>query len=135
MTFNERDRKKIKQFISNILEDIFDSPAKGLEDLENIKKNFKLFLVAKQSLEIVGTISIKEENGNARISRMYVKKEMRGKGIGKELMSKILDYCKGKYNRIFLTTYEQMKSEGFYKKIGFKTVKKEGNVILMKKST
>ena len=122
-----QDIKKIKKFVSSILEEIFSSPAKNLEDLDNIEKNFELFLVAEEDEEIIGTIGLKNER-DARISRMYVKKSKRGKDIGKQLLMELFDYCKGRFNRIFLTTYPQMESMGFYKKFGFKKFKQDERI-------
>jgi GNAT superfamily N-acetyltransferase len=130
-SYNPEDKDEIKKFVSKNLEEIFHSPAKGLEDLDNIDKNFELFLIAKEKKEIIGTIGVKKEYNCARISRMYTRKAKRGKGIGKALMKKALEYCTGKFDRVFLTTYKQMGSAGFYEKMSFKVFKKEGDVIWM----
>ncbi len=130
-SYNKDDKSKIKKFVSENLEEIFHSPAQALEDLDNISKNFELFLIAKRNQEIIATIGVKNENNCARISRMYVKKTERGRGIGRILMKKALEYCNNKFSRVFLTTYKQMGSEGFYEKMGFKTFKIDGDVIWM----
>jgi putative acetyltransferase len=117
-----KDTEEIKDFIKINLEEIFNSKAVGLEDLDNIKKNFDIFLIARENEKIIGTIGVKNE-GDARISRMYINKEFRGKGIGKKLFDRIIKYCSKKYKRIFLTTYDVMNSEGFYKKMGFNIFK------------
>ena len=129
--YKTADCKKVKTFISKILEDIFNSPAKALEDLDNIKKNFDKFWIAEEEGRIIGTIGIKNEQGKARISRMYIEKAQRGKGLGKKMMKLALNYCKNKYKEIFLTTYKQMKSVGFYEKMGFFVAKENGDVIMM----
>jgi len=161
-SYKKGDEESVKKFVSESLEEIFHSPSKGLEDLDNIEiplnqapfsfgisiypfpfwsgiikgnvyidENFELFLVAKENDKIIGTIGVKKENDCARISRMYVNKIERGKGIGESLIKKALLYCKRKFNRVFLTTYEQMNSVGFYEKMCFKAFKKEGDVIWM----
>jgi N-acetylglutamate synthase-like GNAT family acetyltransferase len=117
-----KDTQEIKDFVKMNLEEVFNSKAVGLEDLDNIKKNFDIFLIARDDEKIIGTIGVKNE-GDARISRMYIHKEFRGKSIGKSLINEALKYCKGKFKRIFLTTYDKMNSEGFYNKMGFKTFK------------
>jgi GNAT superfamily N-acetyltransferase len=129
--YKKGDNEKIKQFVSKNIEEIFHSPASGLDDLNSINNNFELFLVARDNKKIVGTIGVKKEDNCARISRMYVDKSHKGKGIGKILIEKALDYCKGRFNMAFLTTYEQMGSVGFYEKMGFKIFKKEKDIIFM----
>ena len=69
----KEDFQKIKAFIAGILEDIFKSPAKVLEDLDDIERNFEKFWIATENNKIIGTIGIKNEQGKARISRMYIK--------------------------------------------------------------
>jgi len=127
--YKKENNKEVKDFILHNLEEIFNSPAKGLNDLDNINKNFQLFLIAKENSKIMGTIGIKKEGNCARISRMYVDRLHRGAGIGKILIKKALEYCKWKFNRVFLTTYERMGSAGFYEKMGFKIFKKEKDII------
>ena len=124
----KEDKVKIKRLISMILRDIFNSKPEGLEDLDDIEKNFDLFLVIEENGKIIGTAGIKD----AKISRMYVKKSERGRGIGKKLMQKLFDYSASKFKRIFLATYPQMNSQGFYKKMGFKVFKRDEQVWMEK---
>ncbi|MBU3913705.1 MAG: GNAT family N-acetyltransferase [Nanoarchaeota archaeon] len=124
--YKEEDRKKVKKLVKEVLTEIFNS-ASNLKDLDNIKKEYKKFFVVEEKGEIIGTLGIKNE-GDARISRMYIKKEKRGGGLGKKLVKKAIKLCKGKYKRIFLTTYPQMNSEGFYKKMGFKEYKRDERI-------
>ena len=129
--YRKEDCHNIKKFISEILQNIFKSPAKALEDLDNIKKNFDKFWIATEDNKIIGTIGIKNEQGKARISRMYISKDYRRKGLGKKLMSLALNYCKNNYKEGFLSTYKQMNSVDFYKKMGFSITKESGDVITM----
>ncbi len=129
--YRKEDCHNIKKFISEILQNIFKSPAKALEDLDNIKKNFDKFWIATEDNKIIGTIGIKNEQGKARISRMYISKDYRRKGLGKKLMSLALNYCKNNYKEVFLSTYKQMNSVDFYKKMGFSITKESGDVITM----
>ncbi|MEM4181841.1 MAG: GNAT family N-acetyltransferase [Candidatus Pacearchaeota archaeon] len=125
--YKEEDREKIKNFIKEVLLEIFNS-ASNLKDLDNIKKEYEKFLVIEEESEIIGTLGIKKEGDDARFSRIYIKKEKRGKGLGKKLIEKAIFLCKNKYKRIFLTTYPQMNSENFYKKIGFKEFKRDERI-------
>ncbi len=131
--YNKKDKEEVKKFVSENLEEIFHSPASGLDDLNDIDDNFELFLIARENNKIIGTIGVKNEQGCARISRMYVSAGERGKGLGTILMKRALEYCNGKFKRVFLTTYERMNSVGFYEKIGFKVFKKENDVIWMER--
>jgi len=126
--YNEEDRAQVKQLIFEILTEIFKSNVYGLEDLNDIAHNFELFLVVEEDGKIIATGAVKNENNEARISRMYVAKEFRGKGIGKKVLTRLLKYCKPKFSRIFLTTYPQMKATGFYEKMGFKIFKIEQRI-------
>src|SRR3989338_4749488 len=128
--YKTKDKEQVKSLIKEVLKEIFGS-AENLEDLDNINKNFQLFLVAEDNGEIIGTLGIKNE-GDARISRMYVKKEDRRRGVGRALMEKALSYCEGKFKRIFLSTYPQMNSQGFYKKGGFRVYKKDERIWMEK---
>lgn len=130
--YRREDKERIKEFVSEILEELFNSPARGLEDLEDIDKNFTKFWVEKHDGKIIGTIGLKKEGGKFRITRMYVHKTLRGKKIGTKLINRLLKYCKeNKITNLFLTTYKQMNSIGFYEKIGFKIKRKERYVIWM----
>jgi len=124
--YKEEDREKVKELVKEVLIEIFNS-ANNIEDLDNIKKEYEKFLVVEENGKIIGTLGIKNE-GDARISRMYVKKEKRGKGIGKKLIEKAIKYCKNKFKRIFLTTYPKRDSAGFYKKVGFKEYKRDERI-------
>ncbi len=124
--FRKSDSKQVKSLVTDVLMEIFGS-ANNLSDLDNIGGEYELFLVAEENGKIIGTLGIKNE-GDARISRMYVKKSERDKGIGKALMAKALEYCKGKFKRAFLSTYAKMNSANFYKKCGFKEYKEDERI-------
>jgi ribosomal protein S18 acetylase RimI-like enzyme len=54
---------------------------------------------------------------------IFVKKEFRGKGIGRTLLEKAQSYCREKgYSRILLMVYvNNANAIGLYNKMGFKT--------------
>lgn len=133
--YKSGDKEQIKNLVHSVLKEIFHSTPRNLEDLEDIKNNFEIFLVAQDKEgNIIGAAGIKQEKNVARVSRMYVKKEFRREEIGRLLMNNLLEYCKKRgFRKIFLTTYKQMSSEEFYKKIGFVKVKTKGNVVFMEK--
>lgn len=124
---------EIKLFISNILLEIFKMPARGLEDLEDIKNNFLVFYAAYIDGKLIGTCGLKIEDGKGRVSRMYVEKEMRGKGLGKKLLNKVKDFARNNgILELFLTTYIQMGSVNFYESQGFSVYKTENDKLWMK---
>lgn len=122
-----KDKDRIKEFVGKNLREIFNSEARGLEDLDDIKTNFEVFFIAEENGVLVGTAGIKNEK-DAKISRMYIDRTLRGKGYGKKLINKIINYCDGKYKRIFLTTYDIMNSEEFYRKMGFISYKRKKEI-------
>ena len=130
--YKKKDKEPIKEFISSILMEIFNvNYTEGLEDLDDIDNNFDVFYIIEKNKEIIGTIGVKNQR-DGRISRMYIRKSERGKGYGRRLMEKALDFCKNKYNRLFLTTYPQLNSYGFYKKMGFKEFKRDKRIWMEK---
>ena len=131
---NDNETLKIKEFVSKNLQKIFNAPAQGIEDLDNISDNFEKFFIAKQDGKLIGTIGLKKEGERYRIAKMYVDKSQRGKGIGMQLMDKLLEYCKNNdIKDLFLTTYKQMNSVGFYKKMGFEIIKTKNDEVFMRK--
>ncbi|MEM4605478.1 MAG: GNAT family N-acetyltransferase [Candidatus Pacearchaeota archaeon] len=52
-------------------------------------------MVLEEKGEIIGTLGIKNE-GDTRFSRIYIKKERRGEGLGKRLIEKAISLCKNK---------------------------------------
>lgn len=128
------DIPKINNLVHTVLSEIFGFADDSFEDINNLNESFEKFWILEVDNKIIGSIGLKREESKGRVSRMYLMKECRGKGYGKILMNKLLDYCKDvKIDNIFLTTYEQMKSQKFYENCGFKTYKKDGDVIYMEK--
>ncbi len=73
--------------------------------------------VYEENKQIVGFIGVID----GYIAGIFVKENMQGKGIGKQL----IDNCKQKYKKLTLHVYEKnTKAIEFYKKMGFKIVKK-----------
>lgn len=73
--------------------------------------------VYEENNEIAGFIGIID----GYIAGIFVKKDMQRKGIGKNL----INIVKGKYNDLTLNVYgKNTKAIEFYKKLGFKIIKK-----------
>ena len=81
------------------------------------------FYLAKVNDEIVGITSGVYDNEIYGIYGLAVKKEFRGKGIGKEIIKQQLQMCKDKDLKVaFLQTEEGYYPANIYRKIGFKDV-------------
>lgn len=83
-------------------------------------------LVAEQNNNLLGAIWIRLIHGYGFVDNetpelsMAVLKEHRGKGIGKQLFSSMIDVLKNKpYKRISLSVDKENYAYGFYKKNGF----------------
>lgn len=86
---------------------------------QNSKGNFWLAILNN---EIVGTIAIQDYgNGRGFLKRMYVKKELRNKGIGQDLLNRLLEFSKNhEYHTIYTSTVGEFFSAiNFYKRNGF----------------
>lgn len=128
----KKDYSKIREFVFFNISEIFGKNVTGYKDLNNIRKNFKLFLVAEEDGEIIGTIGVKLKEGQPKIARMYVKASERGRGLGKKLMLRALRFCRGKFDRVYLTTYKKMNVTKFYEKFGFKVFKRDKRIWMEK---
>ena len=70
-----------------------------------------------------------DEKDVAHVGRCLVVKEFRGQGIGKELMSKAVNYAKDVMHAFEIYIEAQKQAEGFYKACGFKTVSDEYMIV------
>jgi N-acetylglutamate synthase-like GNAT family acetyltransferase len=109
-------------FISKTLEEIYQSPAKNLDDIKDITKNFLKFWIAKDKDNIVGTIGLKKEGKYFRLARMYQTK----KTIGKKLVKEVIKYCKTQnIPSLFLTSHVALNATDIYEELGFVITKEE----------
>lgn len=77
-------------------------------------------VIAKLSDETVGCGRIRFINNYAKLERIAVLKEQRGKGYGKKITNFLIKYAKEK-NVKEIKLHSQINVVGFYKKLGFKT--------------
>ena len=130
---SNRDIPKVKELIFSILREYdlvpdefgIDSSLSDLE-LNYFNKGGFFGVVVSPSDEIVGTIGI-VNNGNDvfELKKMFLKKELRGKGFGKMMMNFILDFAKrNKCKKLELETVQVLhEAIGLYKRYGFNPVK------------
>ena len=72
---------------------------------------------------------IPRENGVYELNKMAVNKELRGNGIGNQLINFIIDFAKNKrYKSVILYSNTVLKNSiHLYKKFGFKKINIENN--------
>jgi len=115
---------EIKKMIQSVLDSIYPNAPK-IKEWEDFSK-YAVILVAEEGNKIIGSVAIKEvDSHTAKLKRMYVDVKSQRKGVGQELMNKVLVYCKkNRFKEIVLTTYAEMASAvKFYQKNGFDIVK------------
>lgn len=84
-----------------------------------------VYYVALENDKILGGCGIYPTKGlapgYAELVKLYLSAEARGKGLGKHLMEKSLEWAKSSgYTHIYLETFNELNSAvGLYKKLGF----------------
>ena len=106
----------------------------ALKTLEYYNKIGKIF-VADLEDKVIGVVIIREEYYNdgksLMVEELVVNGELQKKGIGKQLMQFVEDYCKeNKIGFIWLITSKTAPAFEFYKKIGY--IHKEKTVYFSK---
>lgn len=76
-------------------------------------------VIAFYNNKVVGCARIRFINNKAKLERIAVLKQYRGKSFGKEIMDYLVDYCRRrKAKEIYF--HSQYHAKGFYEKCGFK---------------
>ena len=135
--YNESDSKNIKRLVYKVLFEIFKSKPSGLNDLGNIKKNYDVFYVLEDKGKIIGCAGIQEYKENiARLKRLYLDKNYRGKGYGLKLLEKQLKSAKKLgYKKIMFSSHKKFESAlNLYKKFKFVQYMKRGDQLFFRKS-
>lgn len=128
--FEDRYNEKVNDFIISIFveEYGFEECRKELErqnNYEYIEKGGNLWIALDDEDNVIGTIAlVKHNNEEVELKKLYVRKDYRGKGLSKELYSRVIDTTKeNDFNRIFLGTYEKLETAiNFYLRRGFKKI-------------
>ena len=98
---------------------------------EIIDKNGYIFFAIHDN-SVVGTMAlIPRENGVYELNKMAVNKELRGNGIGNQLINFIIDFAKNKrYKSVILYSNTVLKNSiHLYNKFGFKEIKIENKAL------
>ena len=98
--------------------------------VEQINSGYEYFLLS-YDYTFAGFAGIKEEDGKLFLSKLYVDKEFRGKGIASYMFQKFVEICKMReLNKIWLTcNRHNTNSYEVYKHLGFVTVREEATDI------
>lgn len=128
--FEDGYNEKVNNFIISIFveEYGFEECRKELEEQDNfeyIKNGGKLWMALDEQDNIIGTIAlVRHSNEDVELKKLYVKKDYRGKGLSKELYSKVIEITEQQeFKRIFLGTYQKLETAiNFYLKRGFKKI-------------
>jgi putative acetyltransferase len=129
-----KDLIAVKSLIFGVLEEYGLKPDESSTDadLDDIEKNYSLnngyFGLVLFNNTIAGTFGVyKLSVDTCELRKMYLKKEARGKGLGKIMMSKVMEIARSKgYRYIELETASVLKEAiSLYEKYGFKEVKRE----------
>ncbi len=94
------------------------------EDLEAEADELRYGLLDSDGVLVACLLIRILDNTSAKIRQMAVKEELRGKGIGRELMNKVeSELKKKKFKKIEL--HARMYAKNFYDKLGYRPVGKE----------
>ncbi|MCF0055625.1 GNAT family N-acetyltransferase [Dyadobacter sp. CY356] len=117
-------RKALEEFKANKPGTVyFDKSTDHLSDLFQVENS--VYFVAIEDTKLLGGAGIFPTEGldadTVELVKMYLRPEARGKGLGKTLILKCIEYAKSKgYKRIYLETMNELdKAVIAYEKLGF----------------
>ena len=136
--FSPSNRKEIIDLITKILEEFgFKLNQKLDRDLYNIENEYLKFFIVRNPQNIVGCIGIKKlSDKTAKFKRLYVALEYRGRGLGKKLIQKSIDFClRNNFRKIISDTTKRNKAAiKLFQNFGFQKIKKEGENLFFEKN-
>jgi len=137
--FDKKDQKEIKQFGLRVSKEIGQTYDSNLDsDWDKIYETYispgGAFYVVKIDEHIVGCAGIKKIDQVAEFKRDRVAKEYRGKGIGRTLFEKRLEFAKNNgFKKVILDTVNPI-IQHLCEEFGFKKVTQKGNVVFYEKT-
>ena len=134
--FCDTKTEEVKHLVLGVLKERgFEyDPVKDF-DLDDINaqylENGGMFFIGTVDRKVIGTSAVyKINNEKCEIKRIYVKKEYRGRGYGRQLFLQALDYAKIYYPLITIKTDSSLtEAISMYKKYGFSVIKEENCTI------
>ncbi len=137
LTFQKAENNKIKELASlaSAIWHEYWTCLLSLEQIDYMVENFQSEKAIKNQLENenytyyfiiqngekAGYFGISEKNNYLFLSKLYIKKEFRHKGLGTKAFDKIKELANGKPIRLTVNKYNT-NSINAYKKWGFKTI-------------
>lgn len=124
--------KKVKQFISNILDE-FHQPNVIRDDLINLniytQDNNVLYILIDNE-DVAGSIGVINSAGKTFIKRFYLAKKIRGKGFGKKLFELAITHIKKNNLKCVYLNCDSANMQDayrFYLQNGFKVIDERGD--------
>ena len=126
--YKNEDHCQLVEMISIILAEYnmsldFAGPDKDLEDLQNVYfDNNGAFFIAELDGKIIGSVAVSKINDEkCELRKLYVLKEHRGRGFGKMLLDKAIDFASSNgYRKMELeVSQKHHKAIRLYEKAGF----------------
>ena len=131
--------QEVKQIIFTICDEIWQIPEceikhyDTMSDIDDLQSHYfdnkGLFLVLINNDKVVGSGAIRSlDNEICELKRMWILKEYRGLGFGKQMVQKLLDFAKTiGYERVRLDVFDKYKQAGaikLYQQLGFYFIEK-----------
>jgi GNAT superfamily N-acetyltransferase len=103
------------------------------EFLQRYDKNCDGIWIATVNGRVEGSVvidGIHAENEGAHLRWFIISEALKGKGVGRKLINKAIDFCKNKgYKRTYLWTFEGLSAaRHLYENAGFKLIKQQSGV-------
>ena len=103
------------------------------EFLQRYDKNSDGIWIATVNGRVEGSViidGIHTENEGAHLRWFIISDTLRGKGVGRKLINRAIDFCKSKgYKTIYLWTFEGLDAaRHLYEEVGFKLIKQKSGV-------
>ncbi len=121
---------------SIITKEQIDYMTSTFQSAEYIKKQtetegYEYYFVSAEQMEFLGYIAIKKESNLLFLSKLYIDKKYRGKGIAGIIFDFLKEYAaNNKLDGIYLTVNKNNKNSiDVYKHLGFKIIREEKNDI------
>ena len=140
-TFSTSLTGEVKDFVLGVLkEQGFEFDPNKDFDLDNIDKHYLqssgAFYVGIVDGAIIGTSAVRRiDNNRCEIKRIYVRKDFRGRGFGRELFLKALEFAGQNYSVAVLKTDARLTDAiGLYLKNGFSVAGEEDGVVYFSKN-